>query len=236
MIYNLFMDDLRKKKGYKKLFQKITASVLKANSFCDFLGKDIVVGVSGGIDSLSLFTFLKDYYELRKFKGRVYGVNVVLGKGDVKPVKFDGVINLFPDFEPDADFNCSLCARNRKMEIFKFCEEKGVKFVALGHIANDFAENFLWNVMYHKRLESMPVCRNYFNGKFFVVRPFAFVFKNDVKAFARFHGLKDMENKCELKNVVRDNVRDFLKQNETKEVSVYRNLMDVIEKNNFWGE
>ncbi len=223
-------------RDYKKLFQKLTYSVLEVNKDCNFLGEDIVVGVSGGLDSLSLYSFLKEYYKVRGYKGKVYGVNVVLGKGDIKPVKFEGVINLFPEKREYRDFNCSLCSRIRKMEIFSFCEKMSVKYVAFGHIANDYAENFLWNAMYHKRLESMPLCRNYFNGRFFLVRPFAFVFKKDILKFARIKGLEDIENKCELKNKVRQEVRDFLEKMETDEVSVYKNIVEIIKKNGFYGE
>ena len=230
------MENFKKDRNYKKLFQKLTASVLEVDKVCNFLGKDIVVGVSGGFDSLSLYTFLKEYYKVRGFQGRVYGVNVVLGKGNIKPVKFEDVITLYPEKKEYENFNCSLCSRLRKVEIFRFCEEKGVKFIALGHIANDFAENFLWNAMYHKRLESMPVCRNYFNGKFFVIRPFAYVFKEDILKFAKAKGLKDIENKCRLKNKVRQEVRGFLKKMDTREVSVYRNLMEIIKTHGFYGE
>lgn len=230
------MENFKKDRKYKKLFQKLTASVLEVDKVCNFLGKDIVVGVSGGLDSLSLYTFLKEYYKVRGFQGRVYGVNVVLGKGNIKPVKFEDVITLYPEKKEYENFNCSLCSRLRKVEIFRFCEEKGVKFIVLGHIANDFAENFLWNAMYHKRLESMPVCRNYFNGKFFVIRPFAYVFKEDILKFAKAKGLKDIENKCRLKNKVRQEVREFLKKMDTREVSVYRNLMEIIKTHGFYGE
>ncbi len=226
----------KKDRDFKRLFQKLTMSVLEVDKVCNFLGQDIAVGVSGGLDSLSLYTFLKEYYEVRGFQGRVYGVNVVLGKGNVKPVKFEDVITLYPEKKEFENFNCSLCSRLRKVEIFKFCEEKGIKFIALGHIANDFAENFLWNAMYHKRLESMPVCRNYFSGKFFVIRPFAYVFKEDILKFAKAKGLKDIENKCRLKNKVRQEVRGFLNKMDTREVSVYRNLMEIIKTYGFYGE
>ncbi|GEM_PF-3451947 len=230
------MNDKGFRKQYRKLFQRLTYSVLRVNENCDFLGKDIAVGVSGGLDSLSLYTFLKEFYKVRGFKGRVYGVNVVLGKGEIMPVDFEGIVNIYPERKDFEDFNCSLCSRVRKIEIFNFCEKKGIKYVALGHIANDFAENFIWNAMYHKRLESMALCRNYFSGRFFVVRPFAFVFKEEILRFARLKGLKDMQIKCELKNKIRQDVRDFLRKMDTKEVSVYRNLFKIIEKNQFFGE
>ncbi len=230
------MKDNSKDRQYKRLFQRLTYSVLEVNKICNFLGKDLVVGVSGGLDSLSLYTFLKEYYKARGFKGRVYGVNVVLGKGKLFPVKLDDVVNIYPPVENFEDFNCSFCSRKRKIELFSFCEERGIRFIALGHIANDFAENFVWNAMYHKRLESMSIVRNYFNGKFFIVRPFAFVFKEEILKFARLNGLKDIQIKCELKNKLRQDVRDFLKKMDTKEVSVYKNLFDIITKNQFYGE
>ena len=166
MGYNfLAMVKVKRDGEYKRLFQKLTWSVLKVDEICGFLGEDVAVGVSGGLDSLSLFVFLKEYYRVRGFKGRVYGVNVVLGKGDAVPVEFEDVINLYPEIREYEKFNCSLCSRIRKMTIFDFREKKKVKYIALGHIADDYAENFLWNLMYHKRLESMPLCRNYFNGR-----------------------------------------------------------------------
>ncbi|BBB32640.1 tRNA 2-thiocytidine biosynthesis protein TtcA [Thermotomaculum hydrothermale] len=230
------MENVKNQSIYKRIFKKFVYSILEVDKVCGFLGKDVVVGVSGGLDSLSLYTFLKEYYKLRKFEGRVYGVNVVLGKGDLKPVRFDDVINIFPERKDFDNFNCSLCARLRKIEVFKFCEGRGIKFVAFGHIANDYAENFIWNALYHKRLESMPLCRNYFNGKFFVVRPFAFVFKKDILRYANLMVLKDIEIKCELKNRVRQDVREFLNKMETDEVSVYKNLLEIIKENKFYGE
>ncbi len=220
----------------KKLFQLFTVSVLKVNRLKPFLGEDIAVGVSGGIDSLSLFTFLKEYYEVRGFKGKVYGVNVSVGRGKVKPLDFPGIINIPSPPYTDDKLTCSLCARLRKMAIFKFCEEKNVKHVAFAHIADDFAESFLWNAIYHKRLESMAIVRNYFKGKFFVLRPFAFVFKSEIEKWARLKGLRDLEHKCEIDNFVRDDVRKFLVSLEDKGIFAYRNLLDLIEKGGFWGE
>lgn len=161
-------------------------------------GDRILVGVSGGKDSMSLLRLL--IYRLHQ-SPQNYEIIVAHIRGDARGVDIDvpqtfvdwlagegapfHIENLIIDPDEALPMNCERCARNRRRTIFEIAERYECNKVALGHHLEDFAHTALMNLFQHGRLETMAFRRDYFGGRFGVIRPLAYIRESDLVRFAR---------------------------------------------------
>lgn len=164
----------------------------------------IVVGISGGMDSIFMLLFLnkrKKYipsnYELfpvivDNFNGENESYNkklLELGNFikeetnlDLKIIPVPAVKYLTTSDRPRRD-TCYLCAQKRRTELFKYANEIGAKKIALGHHKDDIIETTLMNMFYKRELSSMLPHLPLFGGKMSIIRPLAYLEKADIETF-----------------------------------------------------
>lgn len=161
-------------------------------------GDRILVGVSGGKDSMSLLRLLN--YRI-KFSPVKYELVVAHVRGDARggdievpdyfvqwledegvPYVIQGIS--MPETE-ELPMGCERCGRNRRRTLFEIAEAQGCNKVALGHHVEDFSHTALLNLFYHGRLETMAFRRVYFGGKFTLIRPLAYVRERELISFAK---------------------------------------------------
>ncbi|MGA1863275.1 hypothetical protein OWM07_10380 [Deferribacter thermophilus] len=218
---------------YKKIEKRLIGSLLKTDEKYPFLGKDLIVGISGGIDSGVLYHLLREYYKNNNFSGKIYPVHVGIS-GDLK-TNLPDVINVEVKEDISFPIDCYLCSRIRRKYIFQFAKEVGCKYVLFAHHADDFAERFLWNLFFQKKLESLPIKRDYF-GEVTVLRPFFYIQKNDIKKYAKKYGITDNEHKCSVKNMVTGFVKRVSKQVGINYIELVGNINYIIENYKIYGE
>ncbi len=212
-------------------------------------GDRILVAVSGGADSLSMLHLLAERIP-------VYGLNISL-----VPVYLDmgftasaernvaQMATLFAHFAslshvektkigPEAHGHragknpCFVCSRLRRKRLFEVAEIFGCNKVALGHHKDDIIETFLINAFYGRELSTMVPRQEVFRGRFHIIRPLAYVWERDLKAFARERKLPILEEGCPTEPVSkRAYVKRLLAQLErdyrgTKE-NIFKALMHV---------
>jgi tRNA 2-thiocytidine biosynthesis protein TtcA len=176
-------------------------------------GDRIAVAVSGGIDSLSLLALLR----LRKKRvPQRYQLTAVHIRGDSRgsdcpahPVlaqwlaeyEFDFTIEPLdlPPGEP-LPLNCHRCTWNRRKTIFEIADRLDCNVVAFAHHADDFAQTTLLNLFYGGRLETMAPIADYFDGRFRLIRPLAFVPKKDLAYFGRAVDMPPAPPECPRAN------------------------------------
>ena len=131
-------------------------------------GDRVVVGVSGGKDSLVLLYALSLY---RKFCANSFELSAVtLGMG-LSPVDFSPVAELCQRLEVpytlretdigDVVFNkrreknpCALCSTLRRGALTNFCQETGANKLALGHHRDDAIETLMMSLLFEGRLHT----------------------------------------------------------------------------------
>jgi len=161
-------------------------------------GDRIAVAVSGGKDSLSLLTLLR---MRRQRIPQAFEVVAVHIRGDARgpdcppnPELADWLLKQRYEYlevpidlahDEALPLSCHRCARNRRKTIFQVAERLGCGVVALGHHADDMAQTTLLNLFFGGRLETMAPTADYFDGRFRLVRPLAFIPEKDIAYYSR---------------------------------------------------
>ncbi|MDD5722162.1 MAG: ATP-binding protein [Syntrophales bacterium] len=174
-------------------------------------GDRVLVGVSGGVDSLVLLDLLNTpMVFLPRFS--ILAVNIDMGFDEeyvgyatleryLKENGYEYVMEK-TDIGPLAhsDYNkknpCFLCSRMRRKRIFEIANENGCNKIAFAHHKDDIIETLLINIFYGREISTMMPDQSVFGGKFHLIRPFAYIREPLIKKYAKERGLPVVENIC----------------------------------------
>jgi len=157
----------------------------------------IVVGVSGGVDSITLLKMLKYRQTFAPVKFDILAVHIDFGysrtlakrlreffkkeKIDYRIVKVD----IFKKAKSKDEINCFWCSWNRRKALFETAAKFGFKKVALGHHMDDIIQTVLLNMFYKGEISTMKPKQELFKGKITIIRPLAYIEKKEIARFAR---------------------------------------------------
>ncbi|MGE4418408.1 MAG: tRNA 2-thiocytidine biosynthesis TtcA family protein [Sulfurimonas sp.] len=160
-------------------------------------GDKILVGLSGGKDSLTLVHALKEQQRRAPFKFDFIAVTVSYGMGE----NFDNLIEHCKEHEIEHVIHdtqiydlagekirknssfCSFFSRMRRGSLYSAAQKHGCNKVALGHHMDDAAESFFMNFIYNGQLRSLAPKYRADNG-LIVVRPLIQMRERQLAAFA----------------------------------------------------
>lgn len=112
------------------------------------------------------------------------GVELVIKRENQFPESFKG------------DFNCYLCARNRRRILFEKANESGIKQIAMGHHIDDFAETTLMNLAFRANFSTMQPVQEFFNGKIYIIRPMVYVHESTTRHIAEEYDIPTIKPVC----------------------------------------
>lgn len=193
----------------------------------------VCVAVSGGKDSLSLLHLLLEHRRFYNGKYTIAAAHVVSDYIPNAQVTRDYIASLCEAFGVPCEFleisvttdkdgsprdpSCFWCAWKRRQALFAHCVEKGYTRLALAHHADDVAETTLLNLIYHGTLETMLPGRDFFDGKFMLIRPLFYVKEKDLVRYAQLAGFDtttcicpnaDTSKRKRMKELVRELKRE----------------------------
>jgi tRNA 2-thiocytidine biosynthesis protein TtcA len=174
-------------------------------------GDRVLVGVSGGMDSMALLDLLNTpMIFVPSFSIVVVHIDPGFdpdgaGRGiltrHLEAGGYDAVVEK-SDMGPlsHSDFNrknpCFLCSRLRRKRIFEIAAERGCNKIAFAHHRDDIIETLLINLFFGREISTMLPDQPIFGGKLHIIRPLAYVREDLVKRYARERGFLDIENIC----------------------------------------
>ncbi|HEX7125756.1 MAG TPA: tRNA 2-thiocytidine(32) synthetase TtcA [Thermodesulfobacteriota bacterium] len=165
-------------------------------------GDRILVGVSGGKDSMALLRVL-DLLR-RRSPVRYTLVAGTLDQGyagfDAEPLRAWYLANGYEhrivrqeayDLEGKMASGitlCAFCSRQRRGFLYALAGEVGATKVALGHHADDLVETLLLNQLFGGKIRTMAPKRRSDDGRHVVIRPLAYVWEQDLADYAAEQG------------------------------------------------
>ncbi|QOY53943.1 tRNA 2-thiocytidine biosynthesis protein TtcA [Candidatus Sulfurimonas marisnigri] len=182
-----------------KISKKIMSKLGKTNAEFDLIeeGDKILVGLSGGKDSITMIHAMKEQQCRAPFKFEFLAVTISYGMGE----NFDELIKHCNEYDiPHIVHNtnvydlakekirknssfCSFFSRMRRGYIYSAAQEHGCNKVALGHHMDDAAESFFMNFIYNGQMRSLAPKYKAENG-LIVIRPLIQMRERQLSAFA----------------------------------------------------
>ncbi|MDH3348163.1 MAG: PP-loop domain-containing protein [Desulfobulbaceae bacterium] len=197
-------------------------------------GDRIIIAVSGGVDSLVLTAILKHWLKKAPINYKLLGIHIDIDhkngqpgtaamevanrlsamevEAEIVPANWRPPEDISPD-SPEIKDICFTCARNRRSQIFELARQKNFNKVALGHHRDDLLETFFLNIFYAGNISTMMPRQNLFEGRLQLIRPMAFLEKDEIIATAKKLCLQPVRTPCPASGQTkRTDVRDFLEE------------------------
>ena len=188
---------------------------------------DILIGISGGKDSLSLALGLRMLQKFHKKKFRLSALHIDWEEYPSSDKQKDNLNRYFNTLEipfrietysmfsgkADKDFSCYFCSRNRKLLVFKLAEESSIRKIAFGHHLDDHIETSLMNLFFRGKLDPMQPKSLFFERKIEVIRPLCLVPEYVTKKLSDFLAMPLLEIDCPYKETnLRIHIKPLINQ------------------------
>ena len=173
-------------------------------------GDHVLVGLSGGKDSLALVellgkraqifvprfrvtalhvrvrerAYLSDMSALEKFC-QAFGVSLIVKDTEITEKPARG--------EKDP---CFLCAWYRRKVLFETAQELGCNKIALGHHKDDIVETLLMNLVFQGAFATMPPCLSMEKMPIQIIRPLCLIEEKDLVRYAELQAYPKQTRLC----------------------------------------
>ena len=196
----------------RRLQSRLTKSFHKACADYGLIadGDHVLVGLSGGKDSLALVellgkraqifvprfrvtalhvrvrerAYLSDMSALEKFC-QAFGVSLIVKDTEITEKPARG--------EKDP---CFLCAWYRRKVLFETAQELGCNKIALGHHKDDIVETLLMNLVFQGAFATMPPCLPMEKMPIQIIRPLCLIEEKDLVRYAELQAYPKQTRLC----------------------------------------
>ena len=223
------------------LRRKITARFHKACADYGLIadGDHILIGLSGGKDSLLLTELLGQRAKIYKPRFSVSALHVRVKERDyhtdlsylesfcaeagVPLVVRDTMINdemsardasSMSAAKPLNDANpCFLCSWYRRKTLFNVAQELGCNKIAFGHHRDDVAQTLMMNLIFQGAFATMPPILQLDKMPLQIIRPLCLIDEADIIRYAEMREYQKQTKLCPFEHVSsREKVKDLLEQ------------------------
>lgn len=226
-----WLSKVMSEKSEKYKIKNFQSKLSQAINKYQLIDKDdrVLVGVSGGKDSMSLLSGLA---KRAKYKGQAFTIIAVHIDITNVPYSIDLdyirrfcaknninfiVEKLEVDFEQNTGKpQCFVCSWHRRKRTFELSKELNCNKIAFGHHMDDAIETLLINMCYHNSISSLPASLNMFDGRVKLIRPMILLTDKEIKEFANTENFPSEKTICPWS--------DKTKRNQASEI------VDEIEK------
>ena len=229
---------------YKALNRDFGKAVHRYDMLQD--GDRIVVGLSGGADSLTMMWMLTERLPRIPVNFELFPVHIDPGfeGGFSESLKTYSARFGFPLRVEHTDYGvlghsknnrenpCFLCARLRRKRLFEIADELACNKLALGHNKDDIIETLFLNICYSGEISTMVPFQPFFKGKITVIRPLAFADERRIRDFAKEQNFPEFVNPCPSANnskrqEIKDTLNRLYKTNSKIKGNIFRAMSRV---------
>lgn len=205
-------------------------------------GDRVLVGFSGGKDSLFLLYALSVLREHPPFPFELGAVTVDMGFDggqEDREILADycqrlgvpfhwiktGIAGIV--FNPDAVSKdpCAKCSLFRRAVLAEGTAERGYTKLALAHHHDDAVETFLMSIIYSGQIRTFAPKSHMGRSGVTVIRPLAYLREHEVRKGAALSGLEPLKSRCPLdRHTKRQEIKDLLARLTHENRFVYTNV------------
>ena len=209
-------------------------------------GDRILVGVSGGKDSLTLLHLLQERRKHVPIDYELIPAHIDLGFESEKAKILKDFFEAqglsyhieFTDIgrkanSPENRENpCFLCSWERRKRIFHLAHRLKCNKIALGHHKDDIIETLFLNIFYSGEISTMLPIQTLFNGKITLIRPLVLLEEKKIERFAIEMGLPFGSSGCPSSGKTkRKEVKELIevlgKKNRRVKGNIFRSLSNI---------
>ena len=216
-------------------------------------GDRIIVGVSGGKDSLTLLHLLQERRKRVPIDYELIPVHIDLGfdseRAEILKNFFEAQglpyhieftdIGKRANSPENRENPCFLCSWERRKRIFHLAHRLQCNKIALGHHKDDIIETLLLNIFYSAEISTMLPIQTLFKGKVTLIRPLALIEEEKIERFAREMDLPFGPSGCPSSGKTkRKEVKELIDALERKNRKVKGNIfrsLSNIKLDYMWG-
>lgn len=191
----------------KRLLQRLRTASKQYGLIAD--GDRILIGLSGGKDSLCLLRLLALQSRIHKPSFTVEAVHV-----RIKEVQYESDLSYLESFcqqlgvplhilttsiSPSSSRHkpvCFLCSWNRRKQLFNFAQEHGFNKIALGHHQDDLLHTTLMNLTFEGQFSTMPARLAMKKMPLTIIRPLCTIQEADIARYAALQGFQPLVKQC----------------------------------------
>ena len=173
-------------------------------------GDHVLVGLSGGKDSLCLLEMLARRAKIDHPRFRVEALhvrmeNIAYETSTEYLEHFCQELNVpihirTTSFSSTPELRskpaCFLCSWNRRKVMFNLAQELGCNKIALGHHQDDLLTTTLMNLIYQGRFDTMPALLKMRKMPLNIIRPLCMVEESDIVRYAELRGYEKQVKRC----------------------------------------
>jgi tRNA 2-thiocytidine biosynthesis protein TtcA len=209
-------------------------------------GDRILVGLSGGKDSLTMLWLLNErrrrvpvHYEIFPVyidPGFDRGIGIRLEefcRENRMELRVEYTDNGIVAHSPENRENpCFLCSWRRRKQLFEIADELNCNKLALGHNKDDIIETLFINMCYAGEISTMTPVQSLFSGRFILIRPLAFVDENMTRRFSEEKDFPKFDNPCpsatrSKRREIKDLLSTLYSSNNKIKGNIFRSLSRV---------
>ena len=203
-------------------------------------GDYVLVGLSGGKDSLCLLEMLGKRAKIDQPKFRVEAIHVRM-----ENISYETSTDYLEQFCKELDVPlhivttrfeasdkkppCFLCSWNRRKQLFNLAQELGCNKIALGHHQDDLLHTCLMNQFYQGRFDTMPALLKMRKMPLSIIRPLCMIEENDIRRYAELRGYEKQVKLCPYETAShRDDMRQLFEQIQQQNPEARHSLWNAI--------
>ncbi len=215
-------------------------------------GDHILIGLSGGKDSLALVELLGKRAQIHVPHFKVSAVHVRVKERDYHSdltylEEFCARVRV-PLIVRDTEIGdeamrregdeargkekhpCFLCSWYRRKVLFDVAQELGCNKIALGHHKDDLVETMLMNLIFQGSISTIPPLLQMDKMPIQMIRPLCLIEEKEIQRYAELSGYQKQAKVCPLEKVSsRAEVKELLKQLESLNPNVRDSIYGAME-------